>query len=154
MINKELIHTFIDKKLLEDEAFVVEVKVSPTNRIYVEIDSINGLSIDYCVIISKLIESQIDREQEDFELEVSTSSISAPFKVFNHYKKNIGREVELITLDNIKRTGVLKEVTTDNFTLENEALQKVEGKKKKQVVVNNDTFSYSDVRSIKQIIKI
>lgn len=154
MIKKEEILSIIEPKTAEDDVFVVEVKVSPANQIYVEIDAFKGVGIDYCITISKLIESQFDREEEDFELEVSTSSISAPFKVLNHYIKNIGREVELFSMDNEKLTGVLKEANTDSFVIEEEQLKKVEGKKKKQTVFTTHTFTYEDVRTVKQIIKI
>ena len=153
MITKELISSFIDKKLEEDQVFLVEMKISPANQIYLEIDSFEGVSINYCVTISKLIEGQLDREEEDFELEVSTSSISAPFKVLNHYKKNLGSEVEVFSMDNKKRNGILIEVNEDNFTLESETLQKIEGKKKKQLVVETTSFKYDEIRSTKLVIK-
>jgi len=153
MITKELIASFIEDKLSEDGVFLVEIKVSPANRIYVEIDSFDGVDIHYCVVISKLIEGQLDREEADFELEVSTSSISAPFKILKHYEKNLGSEVEVLTMDNKKVLGVLAGVNDDDFVLETSTMQKVEGKKKKQLVEETLTFKYDDVRSTKLVIK-
>lgn len=153
MISKELIVSFIEEKLSKDGVFLVEIKVSPANRIYVEIDSLDGVDISYCVLISKLIEGQLDREEADFELEVSTSSISAPFKIQNHYKKNLGSEVEILTMDNKKMEGILAEVNDEGFVLETSTMQKVEGKKKKQLVEESLTFKYDDVRSTKLVIK-
>ena len=152
MITKELITSFIEEKLTEDEVFLVEVKVTGANRIYVEIDAYEGVTINYCITINKLIDSQLDREVEDFELEVSSSSISAPFKVFKHYKKNLGKEVELFTKDNKKAIGILQEVNDDTFVMTYESMQKVEGKKKKELVTETISYTYDDVRSIKQII--
>lgn len=153
MITKELIHSFIDEKLAEDDVFAVEVKVSAANQIYVEIDAFSGVNINYCVSISKMIEGELDREEEDFELEVSSSSASAPFKVLNHYRKNEGKEVELFTQDNKKIEGILKDVTEDGFLLETERKEKVEGKKKKQLIVEQLPFKYDEVRSVKLVIK-
>lgn len=153
MISKELIHSLIIDKLSEDGVFLVEIKVSPANRIYVEIDSFDGVDISYCVTTSKLIESQLDREEADFELEVSTSSISAPFKILNHYKKNLGSEVEILTTDNKKVFGILAKVNDEHFVLETSEMQKIEGKKKKQLVEETLTFKYDDVRSTKLVIK-
>lgn len=147
MITKELIASFIEEKLSEDNVFLVEIKVSATKKIYVEIDSIDGVDIGYCVTISKHIEGLLDREEEDFELEVSTSSISAPFKMLNHYYKHQGEEVEVFTMENKKVTGILKEVTDGNFVLKTETMQKIEGKKKKQLFVEDTTYSYEDIRS-------
>ena len=154
MIKKEEILSIVEAKTAEDNVFVVDVKVSPANQIYVEIDAFDGVNIDYCVKLSKYIEGHFDRETEDFELEVSTSSISAPFKVLNHYIKNIGREIELFTLDNKKLIGLLKDANADGFTLEEEQLKKIEGKKKKQTVITLHKFIYDEVRMVKQIIKI
>ncbi len=153
MITKELIHSFIDEKLAEDDVFAVEVKVSPANQIYVEIDSFTGVSINYCVSISKMIEGELDRDVEDFELEVSSSSASAPFKVLNHFYKNENKEVELFTMDNKKMSGVLKNVSNEGFELETEQMEKVEGKKKKQIVVEQYPFKYDEVRSVRLVIK-
>lgn len=153
MITKELIVSLIEDKLAEDQVFLVEIKVSAANQIYVEIDAYKGVSINYCVIISKLIEGELDREEEDFELEVSSSSASAPFKVLDHYKKNLDKEVEVFSMDNKKLIGVLKEVNDTDFVLEMESMQKVEGKKKKQLVVETKTFAYDEVRSTKLVIK-
>jgi len=153
MITKELIYSIIEKKLAEDEVFAVEVKVSPSNQIYVEIDSFSGVSINYCVSISKMIEGALDRDEEDFELEVSSSSASAPFKVLNHYRKNEGKEVEIFTQDNKKMTGLLQAVTDEGFKLEIERKEKVEGKKKKQLIVEQIPFKYEDVRSVRLVIK-
>lgn len=147
MITKELIGSLIDEKLTGDGVFLVESKVSPANKIYLEIDSLSGVPITYCITISKFIESQLDRDEEDFELEVSTSSISAPFKVLNHYKKNLNRDVEVVKADNKKVTGLLTEVNDDSFTIETESMQKIEGKKKKQLVEETVTLTYDEVRS-------
>lgn len=153
MITKELIHSFIDDKLAEDNVFVVEIKVSSSNQIYVEIDSFTGVNIGYCISISRLIEGNLDRETEDFELEVSSSSASAAFKVLNHFYKNVGKEVEISTLENKKVEGLLKEVTDENFVFVSEQMEKVEGKKKKQLIVKEQTFKYDEVRAVKLVIK-
>ena len=153
MISKELISSLIIDKLSEDGKFLVEIKVSPANRIYVEIDSFDGVDIHYCATTSKFIESHLDREEADFEMEVSTSSISAPFKILNHYKKNLGSEVEVLANDNKKAIGILAEVNDEDFVLETSTMQKLEGKKKKQLVEETFTYKYEDVRSTKLVLK-
>ena len=81
MISTELVYSFIEEKLKEDDVFVVELKVSKSNQITVLIDSDSGVNISYCVDISRLIEGSLDREEEDFELEVSSPGVG-PFKVW------------------------------------------------------------------------
>ena len=75
----DTIITLIEEKLTEDQ-FIVEVEVSPANQISVQIDSENGISIDDCVAISRQIEGNLDREEEDFELQVSSAGLGQPFK--------------------------------------------------------------------------
>ena len=58
-----------------------------------------GITIDQCGEISKLVEASLNREEEDFEIEVSSPGLSEPFKVINQYRKNIGQEVEIVTED-------------------------------------------------------
>ena len=76
--------------------FIVEITVKPGNKIIVSIDSFTGIAIDDCVAISRSIEANFDRDIEDYELEVSSAGLTQPFKVFQQYQKNIGKNVEIL----------------------------------------------------------
>jgi ribosome maturation factor RimP len=96
MIDKTKIADLVAGKL-EENMFLVDISVSTNNVIHVEIDCFTGLTIDQCVAFSRHIESGLDRDNQDFELQVSSPGAGQPFKVWEQYRKNIGREVELIT---------------------------------------------------------
>ena len=97
--------------------YIVEVAVHPGNRIIVELGARGGISIDACAALSKHIEGQLDREAEDFELEVGSAGLTAPFKVLRQYTDAIGEEVEVLRKGGIKEKGVLSDATAEAITL-------------------------------------
>jgi ribosome maturation factor RimP len=154
MIKKEQIFDLIDPKLKADGYFPVDVSVKSGNRIEVLIDSDQGAPIEYCVEISRLIEQSLDREAEDFELEVSSPGIGQPFKVKEQYLKSIERPVEVIMPDGKTQKGILEEVGDEDFVVKEEKKVKVEGKKKKELQVNHHRFRFDEVNKVKEILKL
>lgn len=152
MITKQNIEEIIAGIVDEKNAFIVDIKVSSTNKISIEIDSFDGFTIDDCVEVSRLVESKLDRDVEDFELEVASAGLSEPFKVIQQYQKNLGEEVEVLTKDGIKIKGILVNVSDQGFDVEETKMVKVDGKKKKQGVVETQSFSFDKVKSTKVII--
>ncbi|MBN2742860.1 MAG: ribosome assembly cofactor RimP [Marinilabiliaceae bacterium] len=142
----------IKEQLAADEVYVVDLIVHPGNRIELCLDKKTGVSIDYCVKISRMIDSQFDREVEDFEMEVSSAGIGQPFKVLQQYEKNLNNEVELLTNDGKKMKGQLIEVAADSFTVKVESLVKVEGKKRKELQISEHRFAYDAVKYVKDIV--
>ena len=118
MITKEKIEDVISRIIKEKNAFIVDIKISTSNKINIEIDSIDGFNIDNCVEVSRLIESSLDRDVEDFELEVASAGLSESFKVIQQYQKNLGEEVETITKEGVKIKGALSNVSDDGFEIE------------------------------------
>ena len=86
----------VDEWLAGKEYFLVEVTVSPDDKIVVEIDHKEGVWIEDCVELSRYIESRLNREEEDYELEVGSAGIGQPFKVLQQYRNHIGEEVEVL----------------------------------------------------------
>ena len=98
MIEKELVRQIVEEFIKDKNYYIVDINVSNNNSILVEIDSIDGVLIDKCVELSKFIESRIDREIEDYELEVGSPGLSTPFKVIEQYRKYAVREVEVLPI--------------------------------------------------------
>ncbi len=152
MITETLITGIIDAKLEEDEMFLVEVAVKPGNKITVMVDHDNGVPISYCIELSKFIEAALDRDDEDFELEVASAGIGQPFKVKRQYLKNIGREVEVLMKDGKKFSGKLISVDDNGFSVEFEEKVKIEGKKRKELQVKTVSCNFDEVKQVKDII--
>ena len=87
MIDKRVIEQLVEEKLASSSNYLVSVEVQPGNIIVVEIDNDDAVSIDDCVELSRYIEEHLDRDAEDFELEVGSAGITSPFKVLRQYKK-------------------------------------------------------------------
>lgn len=154
MIDKNLVAQ-IAQTYLEDKPYeLITCTVSPDNRILVEIDSFEGVDVDFCVELSHFIQDHLDREVEDFELEVGSVSITDPFKTKMQYDKNLGNDVEVLTCDGRKLHGVLVNVEDDTFEVEAEVLVQVEGKKKKQKELQTLRFGYADVKYCRYDLKV
>ena len=153
MISKDSIYQAVEQFITDTGYYLVDIKVTPDNHVLVEIDSFEGVSIDFCADLNRHIESQIDREIEDYELEVGSAGLTEPFKVLKQYEKNIGNEVETLTKAGKKFIGILTEVHENEFVLEIEKSEKPEGAKRKIIVSENLTFPYEDIKTTKYIIR-
>ena len=131
------------------DLFVVDVQISTSNQITVLLDSWSSVSIDDCVRISRKIEHTLDRDIEDFSLEVSSAGLDHPFVVIDQYKKNIGRNMQVIDIEGEKTKGKLLTVSNEGIELEIEKIIKVEGKKKKQSVMEKLAFPFANIKSTK-----
>ena len=134
MIDKNVVSGIVNEWLEDKEYFLVDVSVSPDDKIVVEIDHAEGVWIDDCVELSRFIESKLDREEEDYELEVGSAGIGQPFKVLQQYLIHIGKEVEVLTREGKKLEGVLKDANEENMTLTIQKKVKLEGAKRPKLV--------------------
>ena len=130
MIDKNVVKKLVDEWLQDQEYFLVDIEISPDNRIVVEIDHVDGVWIEDCVALSRYIEERLSRDDEDYELEVGSAGLGQPFKVPQQYINFIGKEVEVLDADGIKVKGILKAVDGNDFTVGVEEKVKVEGKKR------------------------
>ncbi len=148
MIDKKIVKNLVKEFIKDKDIFLVEAKVSTANRITVMVNKPTGITIDECVKISRHIEAGLDREKEDFELNVSSPGLSLPLKVREQYEMNIGNPVEVIDNDGDKTRGILKNVQGEGFELEIE--KKIKGKKKE---IQEVSFNFDDIKSVKEIVR-
>lgn len=151
MIDKEKIEQLVRQKL-EEGMFLVEVQINASNIVRVYIDNIDGVTIDQCVAVSRHLEQNLDRETEDYELQVSSPGLSETFKVKEQYLKNTGRQVDIELGDGNKITGLLKSASPENILIETSTREKVEGHKKKQLIVKEHQIEYSEIKSAKVVV--
>ncbi len=111
MINAQDIRQWVESHLAEDGGFLVDVHVSDGADIRVLVDAPEGMPISRCVAISRMIEDELDRDQYDFSLQVSTPGLDQPLKIRPQYDKNVGREVAVQQHDGHKVEGTLTAVT-------------------------------------------
>ena len=152
MTEKSTIKTLVDEWLVGKDYFLVDIDISADNKIVVEIDHADGVWIEDCVELSKYIEDHLDRDKEDFELEVGSAGLGQPFKVQQQYINFIGKEVEVLSLDGKKTKGVLKAVDGNHFTVTTQEKIKPEGKKRPVMTDGDKEFEMDKIKYTKYII--
>jgi ribosome maturation factor RimP len=149
MTEKEYIKGLVEEFIKGTGLFLVAVKVSSANRITVMADKNDGITIEECVAIHRHIENNLDRDKEDFELQVSSPGLDLPFSVIEQYYKNQGRKVEVIENDGTKLMGILKNVTAGGFELETEV--KIKGKTKE---LKDISFNFDQIKTTRIFLTI
>ena len=152
MIEKNAVNQIVEEWIEDKDYFVVDIVISPDNKIVVEIDHEQGVWIDDCVDLSRFIESRLNRDEEDYELEVGSAGIGQPFKVKRQYTVHIGDEVEVLAADGKKWSGVLKDANEDNFTISTVQKIKEEGAKRPKMAEVDLTFGYDEIKYTKYLI--
>ena len=153
MIDKELVSRLVEERLASSDNYLVDVVIEPDNRIVVEIDNDKAVSIDDCVELSRYLESCLDRDVEDYELEVGSVGVTSPFKVLRQYLKNIGNEVEIQLKNGPRVTGVLKSADEKGVVVSVEKKVKPEGAKKKITVVEDEAHTFEEIKYTKYLIR-
>lgn len=141
MIDKFKVLDIIKDTLEGTDKYLVNMKITPDNRIFVDIDGDDGINIDDCIELSRTIENKLNRDEEDFELNVSSAGADSPLKMPRQYRRHIGRLLSVETFDGEKELGTLTEVGEEQFTIVKKAT-----KKAAQVEL---TFAFSDVKIAK-----
>ena len=153
MIDKNVVRKLVEEWLTGKEYFLVDVEVSPDDRIVVEIDHADGVWIEDCVQLSRFIEDHLSREEEDYELEVGSAGLGQPFKVPQQYMIFVGKEVEVLDTDGKKHKGVLKAVDGNDFTVTVREKVKKEGAKRPVMMDVDKHFEMDKVKYTKYLIK-
>ena len=151
MISEQNIRKRLEEQPEFAEYFFVSVKVSGDNHIEILADTDKGITIDQCGEISSKLEELLDRDQEDFELEVSSPGLTVPLRVPRQYAKNIGNDVDIVLIDGQKLEGTLTAADSDGVTIKQTITEKVNGKRKKSVVDN--TIRFDNIKTTKLKIK-
>lgn len=154
MISKSAVKQAVEEWLEGKEYFLVDINISPDDRIVVEIDHADGVWIEDCADLSRHIESRLSRDEEDYELEVGSAGLGQPFRIRRQYEIHVGKEVETQTKDGHKFHGILLSVGDESFTLGVTQKVKEEGKKRpvsKEVAMD---FRFEDIAYTKYLIKV
>ena len=149
----EYVKSIANPILSNRDLFLVDLKVSRDNVIELFVDSLNGVNIQTCIEVSREIESHMNRDEEDFELTVSSAGIGYPFKVDGQFTKNRNKSVEAKFKEGKKINGLLKAFDSNSVTIEYETKESVEGSKKKQLVTHTDVIQREDIKEIRDVVK-
>lgn len=152
MIKKQDIIKLINEHFEGTDQFLVDLKVSPGNKIEIYVDAPKHISISDCIALSRHIESNLDREKEDFELQVSSPGATESFKVLEQYKKYIGTQVQTTTLDGKKHQGTLLSANNEQFVLEETRKEKKPVGKGNHTVTEQIILTYKTIKETKSVL--
>ena len=145
MIDTKKIIEAAERNLQGTDMYVVGCTCTPGNDIELLIDSDTSVAIDACVRLSRSIEEELDRDEEDFSLTVASAGIGSELKCLRQYRKLVGSTVEVLLTSGIKVLAKLDAADDQGITLSYEEKQAVEGKKKKQLVKVTRSYSFDPV---------
>ena len=152
MIDKNVVKALVEEWLKDKEYFLVDLNISPDDKITVEIDHADGVWIEDCAKLSQYIEDHLNRDEEDYELEVGSAGLGQPFKVARQYEIFVGEPVEVLDADCKKTRGVLKSVSGRDFIVTVSEKVKVEGKKRPVMMDVDHDFNMDTVKYTKYLI--
>lgn len=149
LISKDHILALANEHLKGGDIYVTGIKIGSDNHISLFIDGDNGVNINDCVNLSRAIESRLDRNKEDFALDVSSHGATTPLVMPRQYKRHIGRNFELRFNDGSRAEGELVHADDEKITLQFSVREdKPVGKGK--ITVNKEiTVALNDIKEAK-----
>ena len=150
MIDTKKIIEAAERKLQGTDMFVVGCTCTPGNEIELLIDSDTSVAIEACAELSRAVEAEFDRDEEDFSLTVASAGIGEELKCERQFRKLVGRPVEVLLLNGTKIRALLDAADAGGITLSYEEKLAVEGKKRKQLVKVVKRYAFSEVKYTKE----
>ena len=150
MIDCEKILAIADRELSGTDLFTVSCKCSPMNEVELLIDSDTHVTIERCVELSRKIEAEFNRDEEDYQLTVASAGIGEPLRLVRQYQKLVGESIEVLLKSGVKILATLDEVSDEAITISYDEAVVVEGKKKKQMQRTTHTYAYDEIKWTKE----
>lgn len=154
MISAAELRTLVEEKIAGTDNYLVDLTIGNGNQIHIELENDVAVSIEDCMKVSRFVEHEVlDREVEDFSLEVTSPGVTRPFKVRRQYGKNVGRDVKVVRNDGTSIKGRLTEVDEEGIKLTTRQKERVEGhKKKKEWVETVHPISFDEIKETKVVL--
>jgi ribosome maturation factor RimP len=144
-MKKELVEQFVIEALTKDPSlFLIDLEILQDNKIAIVIDGDNGVPLNECIRVSRAVEGNLDREEEDFSLEVSSPDITKPLKVKRQYAKNKGRTLKVKTQEE-SFEGKLEEVSDEGILLTWKTREPKPLGKGKVTVEKKENITYNNI---------
>lgn len=146
MAFKDKVSELLEEALKEKTSlFLVDLTINDQFKIMVTLDGDTGVNLQDCIDVSRAIDANLDREEQDYSLEVASAGVSTPLKLVRQYKKNIGRTLKVKTATETIE-AVLEQVSDEGITLSWTAREPKKIGKGKETVEHKRDISYSDIK--------
>ncbi|TVZ07777.1 ribosome maturation factor RimP [Cellulophaga sp. RHA_52] len=151
---KEQVTSLLEGALKENPSlFLIDFTITPDFKINIVLDGDNGVTLKDCVAVSRAIDHNLDREEQDFSVEVASAGASSPLVLPRQYAKNIGRKLEVKTIEGRNFEGQLTAATEEAITLEWKAREQKPIGKGKVTVQKKEEILFSDIKEAKVVLK-
>ena len=148
-MNQTRVEHLVNEALAENESlFLIDLVISENNKVQITVDGDHGVPLSECIRISKAVDANFDREEEDFSLEVSTPDISHPLKMKRQYIKNVNRILK-VKIAEEELEGTLVAADEDEIVLNWKAREPKPLGKGKVTVQKTATIAYKDIKEAK-----
>jgi len=146
MTFKDKVNGLVVEALLEKPTvFLIDLKITDSFKIIVNIDGDNGVALQDCIDISRAIENNLDREEQDFSLEVASVGVGSPLKMVRQFKKNVGRTL-IVKLETETIEAELVEANDNFIILSWKAREAKKLGKGKETVQKRQEIPYSEIK--------
>jgi len=155
MISRKTVVKLANQRIkeLNNGTYLVDVEISRNNVITVKVDNLNGgISINDCVSVSRNVEHNLDRDEVDFELKVTSPGLDQPFMVMEQYHKNLGNKINVITKNNMQFSGELERVNEEEISLKEINSKRDKKTKKKETIEMVHKIKINEIKETKLII--
>lgn len=147
MAFKENVKEAIDQAMeAHTSLFLIDYVISPDSKINITIDGDQGVTLQDCIDVSRAVENQLDREEQDFSLEVASAGATSPLRMPRQFKKNIGRKLKVVTLSQEKYEATLVDVDDTQIFLEWNAREAKPVGKGKVTVEKKEGVAYDQIK--------
>ena len=146
MTFKDKVNGLVVEGLVEKPSvFLIDLTITDSFKIIVTLDGDNGVALQDCIDISRAIENNLDREEQDFSLEVASVGVGSPLKMVRQYKKNVGRTV-IVKLASETIEAELVEANDNFIILSWKARESKKIGKGKETVQKTQQIPYSEIK--------
>ena len=147
MTFKSKVQEVLDAALAEREhLFLIDLSINDANKISVILDGDFGVNLQDCIDVSRAVENNLDREEQDFSLEVASAGVSSPLKLVRQFKKNIGRTIKVKTISSEEIEAELSMADDEKITLEWQAREPKKIGKGKETVDKKLEIPYENIK--------
>lgn len=146
MAFRDKISDLLEEGLKEKPSlFLVDLTITDAFKVIVTLDGDNGVNLQDCIDISRAIDNNLDREEQDYSLEVASAGVSTPLKLVRQYQKNIGRTLKVKTATETIEAK-LDAANDENITLSWTAREPKKIGKGKETVEHKREIPYSEIK--------
>ena len=147
MAFKNKVQELLEAALAEREhLFLIDLSINDANKISVVLDGDFGVNLQDCIDVSRAIENNLDREEQDFSIEVASAGVSSPLKLVRQFKKNIGRTLKVKTIASEEVEAKLTSADDEKITLEWQAREPKKIGKGKETVEKKLELPYENIK--------